>query len=161
MNEIAWSVSDTIAGYVTDFNRAERWFGMKTSDGREYRVNLTPTTYALFVRNLGEPYADATGRLAELLDNGQHLFVHGVFYPEADGNKYDAKFIVFPGQAPGEYHHESPDWWVKQIKSIADCYLKWQFGYPEKPIDYNEYRTFLHLGGEKNTEDFLQETDTV
>ena len=161
MNDITWSVSDTIGGYVTEFNRAEKWFGVKTSDGRDYRLNLTPTTYALFVRNLDEPYADATGRIAELLQPGQHVFAHGVFYPEEGGNSYDAKFLVFPGEAPGRYFHEAPDWWVKQIRSITDCYLKWQFDYPNKPIDYSEYRTFLHLGGEKRYDDYLQETDTI
>lgn len=161
MNELAWTVSDTVSGYVTEFNRGEKWFGLKTSHGREYRVQLTPTTYAYFVRGLDEPYADASGRLAELLQPGQHLFAHGIFYPEGDVTCYEAKFLVFPGEAPGDYFHESQDWWSRQIRSIADSYLKWQFGYPAKPIDYSEYRTFLHLGGEKRYDDYLQETDTI
>jgi mannose/cellobiose epimerase-like protein (N-acyl-D-glucosamine 2-epimerase family) len=160
MNELNFTFSDTIAGYVTKFNRTEKSFDLKTSDGREYQVKLTPTTYANFSRNLEEPYADASGMMSSLAP-GQFLYAHGVFYPENGQVTFEAKFIVFPGRAPDNYHHEEPSWWVNQIRSICDSYLKWQFSYPEKPIDYREYRTFLHLAGAKNREDFLQETDTI
>jgi len=161
MNELSFTISDTIAGYVTQFRRTERSFDLKTSDGREFHVNLTPTTYAQFSRNLEEPYADASGALMELLSPGQYLYVHGLFYPGDAGLRFDAKFLVFPGRRVDEYHHEEPQWWINQIRSIADSYLKWQFGYPETPIDYKEYRTFLHLAGGKNRDDYLQETDTI
>ena len=91
---------------------------------------------------------------------GQYVFAYGVFYPSADGTRFEVKSLVFPGEKPGHYRHEEPDWWIKQVRSIADCYLRWQFGYPEKPIDFREYRTFLHLGGTKRG-DYLQETDTI
>ena len=75
--------------------------------------------------------------------------------------KFEVKSIVFPGDAPENYRHEEPDWWVKQIHSIADSYLKWQFNYPNKEIDYSHYRTYLNLAGEKKQNDYLQETDTI
>lgn len=68
--------------------------------------------------------------------------------------------MIFPGNDVGTYRHEEPEWWIKQVRSIADSYLKWQFNYPETPIDYKSYRTFLHLGGGKKG-DYLQETDTI
>ena len=95
-----------------------------------------------------------------MLEEGQYVFAYGVFYPTSDGTRFEVKSLVFPGEKPGHYRHEEPDWWIKQVRSIADCYLRWQFGYPEKPIDFREYRTFLHLGGTKRG-DYLQETDTI
>lgn len=160
MNELTFTFSDTIAGYVTNLNRTTRQFGLRTSDGREYEVALTPTTYARISQNLEEGYLDCTGRIGEMLQEGQHVFAYGVFYPEEGGLKFEANSLVFPGEAPDKYRHEEPDWWIKQVRSIADSYLKWQFGYPEKPVDYREYRTFLHLGGTKKG-DYLQETDTI
>src|SRR5262249_45067300 len=77
------------------------------------------------------------------------------------GYRFEAKALAFPGEAPGGYRHEEPDWWVKQVRSIADSYLKWQFNYPAEPIDYVNYRTFLHLAGGKKKNDYLQETDTI
>lgn len=161
MTNMRFSFSDSIAGYVTDFHRGEKSFGIKTSDGREFRAYLTPTTYGRIAQNLEEPYADCTGRFAELLTPGQHIFAYGIFYPEGDGYKFEVKALVFPGEEPGKYRQEEPEWWIKQIRSIADCYLRWQFGYPEKEIDYREYRTHLHLAGAKRRDDFLQETDTI
>lgn len=160
MNELSFTFSDTIAGYVTEFNPAENRFGMKTSDGREYQLYLTPATYARISQNLEESYMDCTGRISEMLVPGQYLFAYGVFYPEGAAPRFEAKSLVFPGEAPGKYRHEEQDWWIKQVRSIGDSYLKWQFGYPEKPIDFREYRTFLHLGGGKKG-DYLQETDTI
>jgi len=161
MERMSFSFSDTITGYITDFNRTEKSFGIKTSDGREFQAYLTPTTFARITQNLGEPYNDCTQRLGEMLKPGQHLFAYGIFYPQGEGHKFEVKFFVFPGDAPGKYRHEESDWWVKQVRSIASCYLKWQFGYPEKPIDYREYRTYLNLAGTKKSDDFLQETDTI
>ncbi|BAT56918.1 unknown protein (plasmid) [Nostoc sp. NIES-3756] len=161
MDHMSFSFSDTIAGYVTQFNRNDKSFGIKTSDGREYRASLTPTSYGRITQNLGEPYLDCTNRLAEMLTPGQHVFAYGVFYPHGQEYKFEVQFLVFPGDAPSKYRQEESDWWVKQIISIADAYLKWQFGYPEKPIDYREYRTILNLAGEKKRDDFLQETDTI
>ncbi|WP_374796720.1 AGE family epimerase/isomerase [Aerosakkonema funiforme] len=161
MDHMSFSFSDTIGGYVTHFNRQEKSFGIKTSDGREYTAHLTPTAWGRIAQNLEEGYIDATQRLGELLTPGQHVFAYGVFYPQGDGHKFDVKSFVFPGEAPDKYRHEEPDWWVKQVRSIADSYLKWQFDYPNKEINYREYRTMLNLAGAKKQEDFLQETDTV
>ena len=161
MERMNFSFSDMIGGYVTQFNRSDKSFGIKTSDGRQYTAYLTPTTYGRITQNLEEPYLSATERFAELLHPGQHVFAYGVFYPQGEGHKFEAKSLVFAGEAPENYRHEEPDWWIKQVRSIADCYLKWQFGYPNQPIDYKEYRTMLNLSGSKKQDDYLQETDTV
>ena len=161
MTNIEFTFSDAIAGYVTSFNRTEKSFGIQTSDGKEFQAYLTPTVYARITHNLEEPYHDCTGRLAELLIPGQHVFAYGIFYPQGDGHKFEVKSLVFPGDAPENYRHEEPDWWVKQIHSIADSYLKWQFNYPNQEIDYSHYRTYLNLAGEKKQDDYLQETDTI
>ncbi|MBW4561838.1 MAG: AGE family epimerase/isomerase [Mojavia pulchra JT2-VF2] len=161
MNKQSFSFSDTITGYVTNFDTSEKSFGIKTSDEREYKAYLTPTVYARIAQNLEEPYRDCTGEIEQLLTPGQHVFAYGIFYPQGDGHKFEVKSLVFPSDSPGTYRHEEPDWWVKQIRSIADSYLRWQFGYPEKEINYQEYRTYLHLAGSKKRDDFLQETDTI
>ncbi|MBW4481318.1 MAG: AGE family epimerase/isomerase [Tildeniella torsiva UHER 1998/13D] len=161
MTAVGFSFSDTIAGYVTQFDRQEKCFQVKTSDGREYTIYLTDTVYGRIAQNLNEPYLDCTGRLGELLTPGIHVFAYGVFYPQGDGHKFEAKALVFPGEAPDTYRHEEPAWWVSQITSITDCYLKWQFGYPNQEIDYANYRTMLHLAGAKQQDDYLQETDTI
>lgn len=161
MERMNFSFSDMIGGYVTQFNRSDKSFGIKTSDGRQYTAYLTPTTYGRITQNLEEPYLSATERFAELLHPGQHVFAYGVFYPQGEGHKFEAKSLVFAGEGSQQYRHEEPDWWIKQVRSIADCYLKWQFGYPKQPIDYKEYRTMLNLSGSKKQDDYLQETDTV
>jgi mannose/cellobiose epimerase-like protein (N-acyl-D-glucosamine 2-epimerase family) len=158
---IEFSFSDTIAGYVRSFDRATSTFTVETSDGREFAATLTPTTFGRITQNLGEAYADATGRFNELLVPGQFVYCYGVFYfdggPE---HKFEAKSLVFPGPQLNEYRHEEPQWWTKQIHAIADSYLKWQFNHPHDEIDYRNYRTKLQLEGGKKG-DFLQETDTI
>ena len=100
------SFSDTVTGYVTSFNRTEKKFGIKTSDGREFMAYLTPAVYAKIVQNLDEPYNDCTGRIGELLTPGQHVFAYGVFYhddPNSDQFKFEVKSMTFPGNAVNEY----------------------------------------------------------
>ncbi|WP_291993011.1 AGE family epimerase/isomerase [Candidatus Accumulibacter sp. ACC003] len=160
MTKQASSYSDSIAGYVTHADRAARSFDLKTSDGREFRVYLTPNTYARIAENLDDSYQDCTSRMAEMLQPGQLVFAYCVFYPQAGELRAEVKSMVFPGEGAGVYRHEEADWWVKQIRSIAKSYLRWQFDYPTQSIDYRNYRTILHLAGGKKG-DYLQETDTI
>ncbi|MBL8131644.1 MAG: AGE family epimerase/isomerase [Anaerolineae bacterium] len=159
MNDLNFTFSDLIAGYVSHFNRTDRTVQLTTSDGRQYTGKLTDNVYARFSQNLGEGWPDATGRLGQLLVPGQLVYAYGIFYPE-DSNKFEIKNFVFPGDGPSVYRHEEQDWWIKQVDQIANSYLQWQFNWPNESIDYRNYRTFLHLAGTKRG-DFLQETDTI
>ncbi len=154
-----FSVSDTIAGYVTNFDKEERVFGLKTSDGREFSVRMKDTTYAKILRNLGEPYLDCTGQLNDLLQPGRFLYVYGTFYPEGDDVAFEAHEMNFPGRKLDKFRFEEPDWWGKQAANIADFFIKAQFG-DEKNIDYKKYRTLITLEGEQ-TGTIRQETDTI
>ncbi|VEP12880.1 N-acyl-D-glucosamine 2-epimerase [Hyella patelloides LEGE 07179] len=161
MNNLDFCISDLIAGYVTSFDPEKGdcgTFNLQTSDERDYEVALTSMTYAQLIRNLGEPYYDCTFQMRSMLTPGRYLSVYGIFYPNADGNQFEAKQIVFVGRTDSEYMFEKPDWWVKQIQQLADFYLKSQFGDGE--IDYSKYRTNISLVGVKNGSN-RQETDTI
>ena len=102
MNDLKFTFSDTIAGYVTRFDKKADAFDLKTSDGREFHVELTPTTYAELVRNIGEPYHDATGAVRDMLVPGRYLFAYGIFYPDAGQTRFEVKHLVFVGRREGE-----------------------------------------------------------
>ena len=161
MSNIGFSFSDLLAGYVIDFDSRKGTFGtfnLKTSGGKNFEVALTSTTYAELVRNLGEPYYDCTSQMRAMLVPERYLFVYGIFYSEAAQHKFEAKHIVFLGRTEAEYLFEKPDWWVKQIRNLANFYLKSQF--EDAFIDYRKYRTGLGLVGTKEKSD-RQETDTI
>ena len=125
---MAFSFADTIAGYVKHYDRNADKFVIETSDGREFTVALTDTTIALLVRNLGEPYVDATAQMRDMLVPGRYMFTYGVFYPQAGAHVYEAKQLTFPGSHAHDYVWEKPDWWVKQIWQMADFYMQGRVG---------------------------------
>ncbi len=155
-----FTFSDTIAGYVTSYDAATGVFGVRTSDGREFRCLLTDSAYAKVCQNLGEDWWDCTGNLDQLLVPGQFLHVYGIFYPNEAETSFEVKSMILPGAEAGTYRFEEPDWWVRQIGSICDSFLGWQFGYPQQEIDYTKYSTRLHLNGAKQA-DTMQETDPI
>lgn len=158
---VGFTFSDTIAGYVSSYNSRESSFTLRTSDDREFAVYLNDNTYARFAFNLAESYQDATGEMPKLLAlHRQFVYAYGTFYPAGESGRFEAQWLVFPGHGPGVYRQEEPDWWINQSRSIGNSYLKWQFGHPDTPIDYRNYRTMLHLAGAKQG-DKLQETDTI
>jgi mannose/cellobiose epimerase-like protein (N-acyl-D-glucosamine 2-epimerase family) len=159
VDTIAFPFSDTIAGYVTRPDREGNAFGLRTSDGREFRVQLKANTYAQLLRNLGDPYTDCTAQLQELLTPGRYLFTYGTFYPQGKAHTFEAQSVVFVGRKPGEYAFEKQDWWVRQIRALGDFYLRAQFG--AGPVDYANYRTTIKLTGEKPADNYRQETDTI
>jgi anti-anti-sigma factor len=154
---MAFSFSDTIAGYVKRYDRNADEFTLETSDGRMFTIGITPTTNAQLVHNLGEPYADATGQMRDMLVPGRFLFTYGVFYPEAGGHVYDAFTITFPGARAQDFVFEKPDWWVKQISHMADFYYRVEFG--DGDPDWRQYRVGVDMTGHKIGD--RQETDTI
>jgi len=161
MNSLDFTFSDLITGYVTDFSRDNDEFGLKTSDGREYRVKFSANTYAEVIRNLGEGFQDATGQMREMMVPGRFLFAYGVFYPDESGETpiaFEAKHLVFSGRTENQFVFERQDWWIKQVTQLGDFYLDAEFGGGE--IDYADYRTSLTLTGAKQRSG-RQETDTL
>jgi mannose/cellobiose epimerase-like protein (N-acyl-D-glucosamine 2-epimerase family) len=154
--EIGFSFSDTVAGYV-EARRGDR-VQLRTIDGQSVTVHLTATTYAQQVRNLGQPYRDATGRLDELLVPGVLLFSYGPVYPDQDGLHFQATqltFVTEPGMAPP---YRAAGWWTDQLRQLARFYRTSQFG--DRRIDFADYRTEIRSSGEKTTR-HVQETDTL
>lgn len=154
---VDFSFSDLIAGYVTHYDADSDIFGLKTSDGREFKVKLSPMAYAKVIQNFDEGYPDATGNMRAMLVPGRYLFTYGVFYP--DSSTFDAKQIVFTGRKKDDYVFEKQNWWVQQINSLGKFYLKAQFG--DGDYNYRKYRTSLSLSGQQSDTNFRQETDTI
>ena len=159
MNKMDFTFSDTIGGYVVDYNRASDTFTMKTSDSREYAVKFSPSTYAQLPRNLGDGWQDCTGQMRDMLVPGRHLFVYGIFYPETSGVAIESQYLMFSGSQPGAFNFEQSDWWIRQIQSLGEFYMNAQFGGGE--IDYKNYRTSITLAGKRTEGAVLQETDTI
>lgn len=160
MNKIDFTFSDLVAGYVTGYDKSTDSFDLKTPDGRSFTVHFSANCYAELVRNLGEAYQDATGQMREMMEPGRYLFAYGVFYPDGqDGDHiFDAKHIVFVGRTENEHVYEKQDWWINQVRQLADFYLDAEFEGGE--IDYAAYRTNLALTGQKLSSG-RQETDTI
>lgn len=159
MNNMKFSFSDTIAGYVTGFDRETDTFGLKTTDGREFSVKFSDNAYAWIVNNLDEPRQWCKDQMRSMLAPGRYLFVYGIYYPEQGGRTCEAQYLVFPGRKADTYVFERQDWWVQQIKSLGGFYLKAQFG--DGPVDYDNYRTLITLDGDKAADNYRQETDTI
>src|SRR5215471_6794379 len=157
-NQVRFTFSDLIAGTVTSYRADEDTFALQTIDGREFDVTLTSQTFAEVVRNLGEAYIDATGQMRDMLDRGRMLYAYGTFYPEKGDYTFEAKRIVFVGRTSHDYVFERPNWWIHQVREVADFYLRAQW--PDGNIDYTEYRTRITLEGDK-LPGTRQETDTI
>jgi anti-anti-sigma factor len=153
-----FTFSDTIAGSVVAYQADEDTFTLRTIDGRDFEVQITSQTFAEVTRNLGEAYIDATGQMREMLDRGRILFVYGIFYPEGNTTVFEAKRIVFAGRRARDFVFERPEWWVQQVREIADFYRNAQW--PDGEIDFSVYRTHITLEGDK-LPGTRQETDTI
>ncbi|BCJ50546.1 hypothetical protein Asp14428_20210 [Actinoplanes sp. NBRC 14428] len=161
-NTLDFTFSDLVAGYVISADPENGRFEMNTSDGRPFVVQLTPTTTAEMLRNLGDAYVDATAQLTGMLEHGRLLHAYGVFYPsDSDaGTAFEAKHILLFGKAADELKFESPSWWSQQIRKLADFYLDSEFGIGATTFDYRGYTTDLTMEGAK-TATTRQETDTI
>jgi len=156
MNEIDFTFSDLVMGYVEEFDATSDVVRVNTADGRPFELTLTIEVYAEMLRNLGEPYKDATGQMRDLLVPGQLVFAYGVFMPTDSGTRFDVKHLLFVGEG-GAYPFERRGWWIHQIDQLADFYLRAEFG---DEIDFADYRTTVTLEGAKQ-QTTRQEADTI
>jgi mannose/cellobiose epimerase-like protein (N-acyl-D-glucosamine 2-epimerase family) len=159
MDAINFSFSDTIAGYVSKYEKDTDSFSIKTSDEREFTVKFAPNSYAWIANNLNEPRQWCGEQMRSMLAPGRFLFVYGTFYHEGGGFNFVAQYLVFPGRRPEEYDFEKRDWWVRQIRALGEFYLHAQFG--DEEISYDNYRTTIKVTGEKDRDHYRQETDTI
>ena len=159
--KMQFEFTDLISGYVSNFSEQKKTFTLTTSDGRAFEVALTDTTFARLMRNLDEPYQDATGNMYNLLaQDGRMVFAFGIFYPQSNGEyAFEAKQIDFPEKAQGKFRFEEQNWWANQAKSICNFFIRAQF--PDGDINYDNYRTSVTLGGKSEKNSFRQETDTI
>ncbi|MBB5954350.1 mannose/cellobiose epimerase-like protein (N-acyl-D-glucosamine 2-epimerase family) [Saccharothrix tamanrassetensis] len=151
--------SDLVAGYVTAYDRDRSIVDLRTSDGRNLRMTITETTSAEFLRNLGDPYLDASAHVDDLLRPGRYLYAHGIFYPGRGEESFMVRRLLFLGRKPGDFNFEEHGWWARQLGELARFYRRAQFG-TKNPVDYADYRTILRLGGDKS-DHHVQETDTI
>jgi anti-anti-sigma factor len=98
--------------------------------------------------------------MREMMEPGRFIFAYGIFYPDGpDGDHiFDVKHLVCVGRTENEHVYERQDWWINQIRQLADFYLSAEFG--DGKIDYAAYRTSLALTGQKLGSG-RQETDTL
>ena len=66
---------------------------------------------------------------------------------------------MFLAPKAGEYGFEKPNWWIRQIQALGEFYLRAQFG--GKEVNYDNYRTVIKVTGEKDQDNYRQETDTI
>jgi mannose/cellobiose epimerase-like protein (N-acyl-D-glucosamine 2-epimerase family)/anti-anti-sigma regulatory factor len=163
-NQLNFSFSDLIAGYIRkvdfpDVFDSQGEIELETSDGRLYTVKVTAACYAELVRNLGEPFQVAP-ELKDILVEGRFLHAYGLFYPESDRLKFEAKHLLLFGRDKSELRFEEQNWWIKQIQQLLNFYLESQFGVNEgEAIDFKKFRTDLSAEGAKL--DGVQNLDTV
>lgn len=158
MNQMNFTFSDTIAGYVVSSDAKARTFVLKTPDGRDFDIQLAGAAYGELIRNLGEPFQSLDSSLEDALQAGIYVFAYGTFYPEGGQHKFEAQRVIFCGRFPGDYRFEAQDWWINQIRQLGEFYLKAQF--PDGNIDFHQYRTHLTLEGQK-IDSTRQEVDTI
>jgi mannose/cellobiose epimerase-like protein (N-acyl-D-glucosamine 2-epimerase family) len=160
MNKMNFTFSDTLAGYVQSYDRKADTFIIKTSDEREFTVKLKSNTYGWIANNLEEPRQWCNpDQIRSMLVAGRYMFIYGIFYPEGGDVTFEVQFVIYLAAKENAFGFERPDWWVKQIISLADFYIRAQFG--NGPIDYRDYRTIINLAGEKEADNYRQETDTI
>ncbi len=159
MDTVNFSFSDTIAGYVVDFDEQNDSFRLSTSDDRQFSVKFGANSYAWIANNLNETRQWCGDQMRSMLTPGRFLFVYGTFYHEGGGFNFVAQYLVFPGRKPDEFAFEKRDWWVRQIQALGEFYLRAQFD--DQAIDYDNYRTTITVTGEKAKDHYRQETDTI
>lgn len=163
-NQLNFPFSDLIAGYIRKVSYPQVFdcqgeIDLETSDHRLYTVKITDACYAELVRNLGEPFQVAPD-IKDILVEGRFIHAYGIFYPETDRLKFEAKHLLLFGRSASDLRIEDQNWWINQIQQLLNFYLESQFKVKEgESIDFKKFRTDLSSEGKKL--DGVQNLDTI
>ncbi len=144
--------SDLVAAHVTGYDRRTRrgWTCAPATASR-LRAELTPTTSAEFLRNLGDPYADATGaRSTSCSTRAARCSPTASSTRTAAATPSRPSSIVFPGRAATRVRlRAAAAGGSASSRELARFYRRAQFGDGPR-ADFGDYRTVLRLGGDKS-----------
>jgi hypothetical protein len=159
MNKITFSFSDTIAGYVKDFQKERDTFALTTSDGREFSVKFSPSSYAWIANNLEEPRQWCGEQMRGMLTPGRFLFAYGTYYSEGGGFNFEAQYRC--SSRPSRTTSSSRSRTGGSGRSRPRELL------PQGPVrqgrggQLRQLPTTITLTGEKAADHYRQETDTI
>ena len=148
MDKMHFTFSDTIAGYVTTTPDSPTGkFGLKTSDGREFQVQLNDATYAEVIRNPSEQYKDPGVSVQPCSPPAVSSSRTAFSTRKAGTTSLRPSISCWSARTEHDWRFESPDWWINQIRDLAEFCFNAQF--PDGVIDYQIYRTQVTLEGQK------------
>ncbi|MBF0410244.1 MAG: AGE family epimerase/isomerase [Candidatus Riflebacteria bacterium] len=152
-------VSDLFYGTISSISESDRHsFFITLPSGKTVEILFTDETSVETLRNLDEAPIYPKEPITKHILPGRHVSVLGLIYADKNPPEIEARKILFLEDETGNLRFMHGSWWINQIKSVGDFYLRAQF--PDGKIDYTKYRTNLRLNGSK-VEDGIQEACTI
>jgi hypothetical protein len=110
MNGMNFTFSDTLAGYVQEYDQKADTFTLQAPGGRNYSVKLKSNTYGWIANNLEEPRQWTSGdQIRAMLVPGRFLYIYGIYYPEGGDFAFESQFVIFMGAKENSFGFEHPD----------------------------------------------------
>ena len=153
-----------VTGRVVTIDAAESRFTMKTYNDQEIRVFISPETHFMTLRNTDKMGRDTSdpqvgNPLERYLEPEQLVSAYGILQNNGDSQRFDVKSVTLFGNNKDNYLFEEGHWWLTQLSSFADVWLKRQFGLGSD-FDFTSYRTDLTATGSRTAQS-CQECDTI
>ena len=160
MNQASFTFSDTIAGYVTGFDRQTDTYGVRTSGGQEFAIKLKSNTYAQLVRNLGDPYQDCDrpdARHARCPAGSCTPTASSIRRPAAWSSRRSSSSSSAASRTSTSSSGPTGGSTRSRRSATSTCTRssatsRWTT---------RNYRTTIKLSGEKEKDNYRQETDTI
>lgn len=164
MNMKYFSQSLRVTGYVRNIDLDASMFEIEARSGDIFQAYITGETYFYMIRNTDKIERDRSdlsiqSKLERYLEKEQLVSAYGIVQIHEDKTRYDVKSVALFGNSKDHFIFEEGHWWLTQISSFADVWLRRQFGL-ESNFDFTGYRTDLSATGGK-TEETIQECDTI
>jgi len=153
-----------VTGRVKSIDKSARTFEIETRGG-VFQARMSDTTYFYVIKNADGLDRDRTDdtisdQMERYLEIGKLVSAYGIYQIHEAKQAYDVKSVATFGNSKDHFLFEEGHWWLSQITSFADTWLKRQFGLGEN-FNFTEYRTNLTAAGTDIEDAPIQECDTI
>lgn len=163
--------STALMGVVKTLQPNKPGFTVQTRSGNDFMVTAGAETTFSVLQNIdglnqdrfpnpANYTGDTAGNILKYIRVGHLVGLNCIIQINGSTTQFDARNVFLLQDQNGGFVFERPNWWLRQISSFADTWLKDLFG-PAQTFDFSKYETNLGITGVPLASDTAQEVATL
>ncbi len=163
--------STSLMGIVRNVDATNQCFTIETRANNQFRASVGAETTFGVLNNIDDVNQDRytnpenfngspSSNIEKYIKVGQLVSLYGIVLLNGSQRQFDVRNVYLLQDSNGEFVFEHSYWWLRQIGSFSDTWLKDLFG-TSQTFDFSKYQTNIGITGMPIEDNTVQECATL